>query len=180
MQVDPSESSTSSPSAAPRPPGRTAIFIVMGVVVLYALWTLRVSPSSSTRPVRSSNAGSVSLTAEMIPLVSGDESTVEIFTKAGCPVCHIIPGIPGANGQVGPPLTLGVTGAQRLADSSYRGNASTVHEYIVESVVEPSVFVVPGYPEHVMPAWYGAKLSALALEKIADHLEHQTGGAPVK
>jgi len=179
MQVDPSESSGSSSSAS-RPPGRTAILVAMGVVVLYALWTLRVPPNPSEGPVRASTGGSVSLTAEMIPLVSGDESTVEIFTKAGCPVCHIIPGIPGANGQVGPPLTLGVTGAQRIADSSYRGKASTVHEYIVESVVDPSAFVVPGYPEHVMPVWYGAKLSALALEKIADHLEHQTGSTPAK
>jgi hypothetical protein len=37
------------------------------------------------------------------------------------------------------------------------------------------VFVVPGYPERTMPVWYGAKLSALALEKIAEYLEHQTG-----
>ena len=77
------------------------------------------------------------------------------------------------------PLTLGVTGGQRLADPSYRGRAATVHEYVVESVVAPSVFVVPGYPERTMPEWYGAKLSALALEKIAEYLEHQTGTATV-
>jgi hypothetical protein len=44
----------------------------------------------------------------------------------------------------------------------------------VESVVEPAVFVVPGYPVQTMPTWYGAKLSALALEKIAAYLEAQT------
>lgn len=149
--------------------------IVMALVLLYALWTLRIPQAPSAGPVASKNAGPTSLTAEMIPLVSGDESIVEIFTKAGCPVCHTIPGIPGAAGQVGPPLTLGVTGAQRLADPFYRGRASTVHEYVVESVVDPSMFVVPGYPERTMPVWYGAKLSALALEKIAEYLEHQTG-----
>jgi hypothetical protein len=174
MQVDPSESSVSS-SRATRPPERAAITIVMGLVLLYALWTLRTPPSPSAGPVVSPNAGPTTLTVEMIPLVSGDEPVVEIFTKAGCPVCHTIPGIPGANGQVGPPLTLGMTGAQRLADPSYRGTAATVHEYVVESVVDPSAFVVPGYPERTMPVWYGAKLSALALEKIADYLEHQTG-----
>lgn len=152
--------------------------IVMGLVLLYALWTLRALPSPSAEPAVSPYPGPTSLTAEMIPLVSGDEPIVEIFTKAGCPVCHTIPGIPGANGQIGPPLTLGVTGAQRLANPSYQGRASTVHEYVVESVVDPSVFVVPGYPERTMPVWYGAKLSALALEKIAEYLEHQTGNAP--
>lgn len=151
--------------------------IAMGLVLLYALWTLRTPQTPLAGPEVPPNLGPTSLAAEMIPLVSGDDSIIEIFTKAGCPVCHAIPGIPGANGQVGPPLTLGVTGAQRLADPSYRGTASTVHEYVVESVVDPSAFVVPGYPERTMPVWYGAKLSALALEKIADYLEHQTGNA---
>ena len=179
MQVDPSESSVSS-SRVTRPPERAAIMIVMGLVLLYALWTLRIEHAPSAGPVASMNAEPTPLTAEMIPLVSGDEPIVEIFTKAGCPVCHTISGIPGANGQVGPPLTLGVTGAQRLADPSYRGRASTVHEYVVESVVDPSTFVVPGYPERTMPVWYGAKLSALALEKIAEYLEHQTGNVLAK
>jgi hypothetical protein len=154
--------------------------IAMALVLLYALWTLRTPQRPSSGPVVAPMAGPTLLMAEMIPLVSGDEPIVEIFTKAGCPVCHTIPGIPGAVGQVGPPLTLGVTGAQRLADPSYQGTASTVHEYVVESVVDPSVFVVPGYPERTMPVWYGAKLSALAVEKIAEYLEHQTGNAPEK
>ena len=154
--------------------------IVMALVLLYALWMLRTPQVPSAGSVASKNVGPASLTAEMIPLVSGDEPVVEIFTKAGCPVCHTIPGIPGAVGQVGPPLTLGVTGAQRLADPSYQGRASTVHEYVVESVVDPSVFVVPWYPERTMPVWYGAKLSALALEKIAEYLEHQTGNVLAK
>ena len=36
---------------------------------------------------------------EKVPLTTGEESIAEIFTRAGCPVCHVIPGIPGANGQ---------------------------------------------------------------------------------
>jgi hypothetical protein len=60
-----------------------------------------------------------------------------------------------------------------LADPAYRGHAKTVHDYVVESVIEPGVFVAPGYPASTMPIWYGAKLSALALEKIASYLEQQ-------
>jgi len=110
----------------------------------------------------------------MVPLVTGDEPITAIFTRAGCPVCHTIPGIAGAEGRVGPPLVLGSTGTDRLRDPSYHGQAKTIHEYVVESVVEPGVFVVPGYPAATMPTWYGAKLSALALEKIASYLERQT------
>jgi hypothetical protein len=60
-----------------------------------------------------------------------------------------------------------------LRNPDYRGKANTVHEYIVESVIEPGLFVVPGYPANTMPTWYGTKLSALALEKIATYLERQ-------
>jgi len=60
-----------------------------------------------------------------------------------------------------------------LADPAYHGHAKTVHDYVIESVLEPGLFVVPGYPTSTMPTWYGAKLSALAMEKIASYLEQQ-------
>ncbi|NIO07376.1 MAG: hypothetical protein GTO40_05000 [Deltaproteobacteria bacterium] len=124
----------------------------------------------------SGSTDSVTLLPETVPLATGEEPVVDIFTKAGCPVCHAIPGIPGATGQVGPPLVLGTTGEQRLRDPRYEGHAKTVHDYVVESVLEPEQFIVSGYPERTMPSWYGSKLSALALEKIARYLEQQTEG----
>ena len=154
--------------------------IVVGLVLLYALWSISgrsPSPPPATSPGRSPAIG---LSPENIPLVTGEESVSEIITRVGCAVCHTIPGIAGANGQVGPVLVLGTTGTQRLADPSYHGTARTVQEYIVESVVDPAAFVVPGYPDRTMPAWYGTKLSALALQKIAEYLEHQTESGPVK
>jgi hypothetical protein len=178
MQNDaPQSSGKPVPSAASTE--RRAILVVMALVFLYAAWSLREPEQAPRQPEPERNAPATALTAEMIPLVSGEESIVEIFTKAGCPVCHVIPGVPGANGQVGPPLLLGTTGPQRLVAASYTGTAKTVHEYVVESVVEPNVYVVPGYPERTMPTWYGSKLSALALQKIANYLEQQTdpGGA---
>lgn len=154
-----------------RPQDRVAILVTVSVVLATVVWALREPPPS--RP-RSDETATDALTSEKIPLVTGDESLVDIFTRPGCPVCHIIPGIPGATGQVGPPLVLGTIGAQRLKDPGYRGYAKTVHEYIVESVLEPQRFVVRGYPGDTMPPWYGSKLSALALEKIAAYLERQT------
>lgn len=111
------------------------------------------------------------LSLEMIPLVNGDEPTALLFTRAGCVVCHTIPGIPAAEGRVGPKLTLAVNGPKRLADPNYRGEAKTVHDYIYESILTPGKYVVPGYPDQVMPRWYGQKLSAGALEKISAYLE---------
>ena len=143
--------------------------LVLAAIVLGLLWTWLSPPQS---PVAKTSSAPIVM-PEMVPLVTGEEEIALIFTRAGCPVCHRIPGIIGADGRVGPPLLLGTSGPQRLQDPQYRGKAKTVHEYIVESVVEPGVFVVPGYPAETMPAWYGAKLSALALEKIAVYLEGQ-------
>jgi hypothetical protein len=145
-------------------------FIVIALF-LGTLFALRSTKSSPVTPVPVSSVAA--LVPDMVPLVTGDEPIIEIFTKAGCAVCHTIPGIPGADGRVGPPLLLGTTGPARLADPSYRGHAQRVHDYVIESVLEPGLFVVPGYPAGTMPTWYGAKLSALALEKIALYLERQ-------
>jgi mono/diheme cytochrome c family protein len=109
----------------------------------------------------------------MVPLVTGEEPVPELFRRAGCPVCHEIPGISGAEGRVGPRLALGTTGPQRLNDPGYRGQAKTVREYVVESILNPGIYVVAGYPALAMPRWYGKKLSAAALEKIAAYLEEQ-------
>jgi hypothetical protein len=50
---------------------------------------------------------------------------------------------------------LGSTTVSRLADPDYRGEAKTVREYVVESILDQGVYVVPGYPDRIMPQWYG-------------------------
>ena len=152
-------------------PERAITPLIMIALLLGTLLALHSTNSISVTPVPASSVAA--LVPDMVPLVTGDEPITEIFTKAGCAVCHTVPGIPGADGRVGPPLLLGTTGPARLADPSYRGHAQTVHDYVTESVIEPGVFVVPGYPANTMPKWYGTKLSALALEKIASYLERQ-------
>jgi hypothetical protein len=158
-------------------PERSITPLIVVALLLGTLFALRSlnPPSATPVPV----VPSVALTPDMVSLVTGDEPITEIFMRAGCPVCHMVPGISGADGRVGPPLLLGSTGPVRLADPTYRGHAKTVHEYVVESVIEPGMFVAPGYPAGTMPTWYGAKLSALALEKIASYLERQ-GDSPVQ
>ncbi|WP_455243583.1 hypothetical protein [Petrachloros mirabilis] len=147
--------------------------LVLAALAIGLIWAFRSAkePSPAVTP-----QASVSLVPESVPLVTGEEAVEAIFIKAGCPVCHMIPGINGAEGRVGPPLLLGTTGVNRLRDPLYQGRAKTVREYVIESVVEPGVFIVPGYPPDTMPTWYGTKLSALGLEKIAFYLERQKEG----
>src|SRR5512139_928686 len=167
MTINPLSPNHRAKNAGTRVRERLVVWMAVGLVLLSVWWALRDLRTSGSSRNQSTDP---SLMPEVMSLVTGDEPLVDVLTKPGCPVCHIIPGIPGAIGQVGPPLVLGTTGPQRLKDPGYRGEAKTVHEYIVESVLEPQRFVVQGYPAHTMPTWYGSKLSALALERIAAYL----------
>ncbi len=155
---------------------RAWTYVIIGVVLLAAglSYTLR-------QPSRSLTASSqaTQLSQALAPLATGEEPIGDLFSQAGCGVCHTIPGIPGAQGRVGPELLLGSTGPARLADPGYRGQARTVREYVVESILSPGVYVVSGYPDGVMPQWYGQKLSAGAVDKMVDYLERLTENTAV-
>lgn len=153
---------------------RTWTWLIIGLVLAISTMSLLwLGPSRPPDRGVQTPTSPEQITPAMVPLVTGEEPVLELFKRAGCPVCHAIPGIAGATGQVGPKLVLGTTGPQRLTDPLYKGEARTVREYIVESILNPGIYIVPGYPALAMPRWYGKKISAAALEKISAYLEAQ-------
>ncbi|MCP9450250.1 MAG: c-type cytochrome [Nitrospira sp.] len=111
-------------------------------------------------------------------MADGSEPVDQIFAKAQCVACHTIPGIPGAVGTIGPKLEEGTTAAQRIKAPDYKGTAKSPAEYIMESIVDPSAYVVKPFPDNTMPKVFGQKLSAGALKKIVDYLSQVKVGAP--
>ena len=111
-------------------------------------------------------------------LVDGTEPIDVIFSKATCAMCHTIPGIPGAVGKQGPLLEEGTNAPNRIKDPAYKGTAHNTQEYIMESIVSPSTYVVKGFPDNLMPKEFGTKLSAGALKKIVDYLSQVKTGSP--
>jgi len=111
-------------------------------------------------------------------LADGSEPVDQIFAKAQCVSCHTIPGIPGATGTIGPKLEEGTNAPLRIKDKEYKGTAKSGPEYIMESIVEPSAYVVKPFPDNTMPKIFGQKLSAGALKKIVDYLSQVKAGAP--
>ena len=110
-------------------------------------------------------------------LATGEEPVEEIFRKATCVICHVIPGIPDATdpigpagGPAGPALTMKSVAFLRLKDPKYNGKATTIREYITESILYPSIYVPHGYPDNFMPKNYGTVLSGLALDKMVEYL----------
>ena len=110
-------------------------------------------------------------------LVDGTEPIDVIFSKATCAMCHTIPGIPGAVGKQGPVLEEGTNAPNRIKDPAYKGTAHNTQEYIMESIVSPSTYVVKGFPDNLMPKEFGVKLSAGALKKIVDYLSQVKAGS---
>ena len=111
-------------------------------------------------------------------MADGTEPVDQIFQKAQCVACHTIPGIPGAKGTIGPLLEEGTNAPLRMKDKDYKGSAKTVPDYIMESIVDPSAYVVKPFPDNTMPKIFGQKLSAGAIKKIVDYLSQVKAGAP--
>jgi mono/diheme cytochrome c family protein len=104
--------------------------------------------------------GEVATLEPLLPAV--DESSPEgrgqvVFLQAGCNACHTITGI--SSGTVGPVLD----GLASRAGDTVAG--LTAEEYIRQSIMEPSAYVVPGFPDGVMPQTFAETLTE---EQIAD------------
>ena len=157
--------------------------IIIGMVCLAFLWTAdRIfSAKNSTQETDekpkiekikpNENAGKQEeVKKATVPLATGEEPIDKIYDQSGCAACHTIPGIFPARGREGPKLELGTNARRRLEDSNYKGRARTEWEYVQESILNPGAYIVEGYRDHVMPRWYGQKLSAGALDKIIKYL----------
>ena len=104
---------------------------------------------------------------------TGEESAEEIFLKTECITCHFIPGItedPKNWPWLGPRLTMKTAGSDRLNDPAYKGNATTIREYIIESIIDPNRYIVKDFSPHQMPQDYGIIIPALVLNKMVDYL----------
>jgi hypothetical protein len=130
--------------------------IVMAVGILWRLWMTPAPVPPPPRPISKEEADARfhdSQTA--LPT----DTPAVIVQKMGCFVCHKIPTIPNANvGTNGPVLMLKTTARLRLASPEYQArvkeglaHATTPLDYVVESIVDPSAFIVPGYDKTVNP-----------------------------
>ncbi|MFQ5589034.1 MAG: hypothetical protein ACE5F7_09360 [Nitrospiria bacterium] len=108
-----------------------------------------------------------------------DDSPEVMIEKMGCFVCHKVPTIPIANtGLIGPELAMKTKALERINSPEYlravelnRAKAVTPKEYILESILDPAAFVVPGYGDgDGMPTDYGRKFTVGGLNKLANFL----------
>ncbi len=89
-----------------------------------------------------------------------------VFREQYCGTCHTLD-TAGSAGMFGPTHNgMCSIAVERIRNASYAGSASTAEEYVLESIVNPLAYVVPGY-EHTryrMPAY--AQLSEGELDAL--------------
>ncbi len=106
-----------------------------------------------------------------------EDLALTAFTKGGCGACHIIPGVPNARGTIGPDLTnISQGAALTLQSSDYTGKAKTVEEYLIESILEPDLFISTHCAsgpcqKGIMPASLGQGLSPEERAAIVAYLQ---------
>lgn len=120
-------------------------------------------------------------TSSSVPEISSTQLTspglvqrgLQVYQQWYCGVCHQLDAA-GTGGQFGPTHDhMGMTAGRRIHVTEYTGTAKTAAEYIRESIVNPGVFLVPGYensPYH-MPAF--TNLNEADLDALVEMLLQQ-------
>ncbi len=112
-----------------------------------------------------------------VPLTPEQEAGKTAFAKYGCTACHAIKGV--SQGAVGPNLsTIGADAANIITQPGYKssqGKATTVAEYIHESIVNPNAYIAPKCPTGacvagIMPQNFGTTIPATDLQNLVAYL----------
>jgi cytochrome c2 len=116
-------------------------------------------------------------------LVLAADAPAEDFVKAGqelfygkgtCALCHEI----GKKGERCPDLAgVGERAEARIKEAGYKGKATNGAEYLVESLMDPTMYVVEGYQPSMPPV--GRQLSDLELVAAVAFLQSQGGEVTV-
>ncbi len=80
---------------------------------------------------------------------------MEIYRQQYCGICHQLTAT-GSLGTFGPSHDgIATLAEQHLQDANYGGTATTATEYLHESLVDPKIYIVPGYEitSHHMPSY---------------------------
>jgi mono/diheme cytochrome c family protein len=116
--------------------------------------TSSAAPPSTTTPPASATTAPAPTTAPAAP--QGDPAAgKQLFAANGCAACHTFKPA-GATGKVGPDL-------DNLAADAQKANQGALDAYTAESIKDPGAYVVPGFPNGVMPSF-----ASLGDAKIAD------------
>jgi len=91
--------------------------------------------------------------------------------QGGCSACHELAAVGPAWAGSGEMPGIATRAAERINETDYTGSATTAQQYLVESIVAPNVFVVPGYGSGIMPQDYAQRLTAQQVADLIAYME---------
>jgi mono/diheme cytochrome c family protein len=173
------------PRLRPQFPGKAGVGGFVAATVLFfcamiaAVWFFgqeskeakgggEAAPATTTAQAQPTTSAAATTTTQAAPTTTAPATTAapaapkgdpaagkQLFAANGCASCHTFKPA-GATGKVGPDL-------DNLAADAQKANRGPLDQYVAESVEDPGAYVVPGFPNGVMPSF--AKLGDA---KIAD------------
>lgn len=106
-----------------------------------------------------------------VQLPEGDPVAGEAITKSqACTACHIDAPTGPAWLPTADQPGIGDRAATRITEPTYTGAASTPEQYLLESIVDPNVYVVDGFAANIMPQTYGDNLTSQDVADVIAYL----------
>jgi len=160
------------PKLNPNFPGRR-IALFVGVCMLLTAAMLGAVIAFAGEPKEKRETASeaapsapVKPSAPSAPAAPAGDATAgkSLFSAEGCSACHTFTPA-GSKASVGPDL-------DKVAADARKANRGPLAGYVAESIKDPAAYVVPGYPNGVMPT----NFSSLSAKQIADLVAFITSG----
>ncbi|HSR47299.1 MAG TPA: c-type cytochrome [Anaerolineales bacterium] len=94
-------------------------------------------------------------------LPEGDPENGKILAEGslGCAACHLLSNAGPAWTADGANPGIATRAGERLAETGYAGQAETPDQYLLESVVNPNIYLVDGFQAGIMPANFATRLT---------------------
>ena len=167
------------------------VLVIAGIVAFYivpsytgvaavdqAVKATQIAALASPTPIPTSGGPSPAdqLAQTLAALPKGDATRGQSLTVSNaCTACHITAAVgPGllASADNAPPKGEGVaTRAQhRFKDPGYNGAATSADGYLLESIIAPNAYIVPGFQANIMPQDFGKRLAPQDLADIIAYL----------
>lgn len=93
-----------------------------------------------------------------------------VANKMVCTACHISAPTGPAWMASGTEPGIGTRAETRFTQADYHGNAKSPEQYLFESIVQPGTYVVPNFPDNLMPPTYGSQLTDQDLADLIAYL----------
>ncbi len=111
------------------------------------------------------------------PIAQASDTPEQIVKMMVCFACHKIPGVSIAGtGLIGPLLIMKTNAENRIRSPEYqkavqagKAHATSPKEYVIESIIDPAAFIVPGFADDMIKG-FGHKFTVNALDRFVDFL----------